>query len=86
VRDYIVPRSTLLDGNRLTVTTSWSAPNTMTPSNLPYYLDTDPTLVPPAQKTIRNYVTVTVSYQWMPEIFLVGPITLRSTSTMPMSY
>ena len=38
------------------------------------------------QATIRNYVTVTVTYQWYPEFLLVGPITLTSTSTMPMTY
>lgn len=35
---------------------------------------------------VLNLVTVTVSYQWLPEWFLVGPITLTSTSVLPMSY
>jgi Flp pilus assembly protein TadG len=30
-------------------------------------------------------VTVTVSYQWMPELYLVGPINLTSTSSMPIT-
>ena len=30
-------------------------------------------------------VTVTVSYQWFPEVFLVGPYNLSSTSTMPIT-
>jgi Flp pilus assembly protein TadG len=30
-------------------------------------------------------VTVTVSYQWLPELYLIGPITLTSTSTMPVT-
>lgn len=29
-------------------------------------------------------VTVTLTYQWFPGMFLVGPITLTSTSSMPM--
>jgi Flp pilus assembly protein TadG len=33
-----------------------------------------------------NTVSVTVTYQWIPEWFLVGPITLTSTSVMPMCY
>jgi Flp pilus assembly protein TadG len=33
-----------------------------------------------------NTVSVTVSYQWMPEWFFVGPITLTSTAIMPMCY
>ena len=30
-------------------------------------------------------VTVTVTYQWLPELYLIGPITLTSTSTMPVT-
>jgi Flp pilus assembly protein TadG len=33
-----------------------------------------------------NTVSVTVSYQWFPEWFLSGPLTLTSTSVMPMCY
>src|SRR5436190_1509742 len=54
--------------------------------NMPTYLDTDPTLVPPGQKSVQNYVTITVTYQWLPELILVGPINLTSTSTVAMSY
>lgn len=35
---------------------------------------------------VTNTVTVTISYQWLPELYLTGPITLTSTSVMPMSY
>jgi Flp pilus assembly protein TadG len=35
---------------------------------------------------IQNTVTVTVSYSWMPEMYLVGPINLTSTSVSPMNY
>lgn len=81
MRTYIVPKLILLDASKVTVTASWSKT-----TNYPTYMDTDPTLVPPGQKTIRNYVSVTVSYQWTPEIFPLGTITLSSTSVMPMSY
>jgi Flp pilus assembly protein TadG len=33
-----------------------------------------------------NTVGVTVSYQWTPAYFLTGPITLQSTSVMPICY
>jgi len=33
-----------------------------------------------------NTVSVTVTYTWVPEGYLVGPITLSSTSVMPVSY
>ena len=84
VSSYLLPRSKLLDASKLTITASWSAP--VTPNNVPSYVNTDTTLSPPAQISIRNYISVTVSYQWFPEAYLVGPITLTSTSTMPMSY
>jgi hypothetical protein len=83
---YLTPRSTLLDSDQTTISVSWSAPSTLSPVNMPSYVDTDPTLNPPGQITIKNYVTVTVTYQWMPEIFMIGPITLTSTSTIPMQY
>jgi hypothetical protein len=48
---------------------------------------------PYSQKTISgttysetNTVSVTVTYQWTPEWLLVGPITLSSTSVMPVCY
>ena len=33
-----------------------------------------------------NTVSVTVTYQWFPELYLVGPFTLTSTSVMPVAY
>jgi Flp pilus assembly protein TadG len=83
---YLASRVVGLDPNSVTVTVSWSAPSQYTPRNMPSYDDTDPTLVPPGQITIYNYVTVTVSYQWTPDLYLTGPITLSSTSTVAMSY
>jgi Flp pilus assembly protein TadG len=48
----------------------------------PYHTTTDSNnnVVP-----IQNTVSVTLSYQWVPEGFL-GGVTLSSTSVMPMSY
>src|SRR5215471_15788539 len=83
---YLLPKVVGLDPSKLTITVSWSAPSSVVPSNLPTYLDTDLTLVPPGQKVDRNYVTVTVSYQWQPESFPIGPFQLTSSSTVPMSY
>jgi Flp pilus assembly protein TadG len=48
----------------------------------PYHttLDSNNNVVP-----IQNTVTVTLTYQWVPEAFL-GGVTLSATSVMPMSY
>jgi Flp pilus assembly protein TadG len=51
-------------------------------SNMPYYtiLDSNNNVIP-----IQNTVTVTLTYQWLPEAFL-GGITMSSTSVVPMTY
>ncbi len=51
-------------------------------TNWPYHttLDNNNNVVP-----IQNTVTVTLTYQWVPEAFL-GGVTLSATSVMPMSY
>jgi hypothetical protein len=51
-------------------------------TNWPYHttLDANNNVVP-----IQNTVTVTLTYQWVPEAFL-GGVTLSATSVMPMSY
>lgn len=36
--------------------------------------------------TVTNMVIVTVTYTWNSGIYILSPITLSSTSTMPMSY
>ena len=35
---------------------------------------------------VANRVRVTVTYAWTPELFLVGPLNLKSTCEMPMAY
>jgi hypothetical protein len=50
-------------------------------SKLSYTVTWNPNNQPP-----DSTVTVTVFYQWIPEVFLFGNFTLSSTSTMPMSY
>lgn len=52
----------------------------------PYSVWTNSSLNPPKNIELENMVAVTVSYQWSPEFYLVGPITLSSTAVMPMSH
>jgi Flp pilus assembly protein TadG len=35
---------------------------------------------------VANHVRVTVTYQWVPELFLAGPLTFRSVSEVPQTY
>jgi hypothetical protein len=52
----------------------------------PYSVWTDNTTTPASNVEVDNMVIVTVTYPWIPELYLVGPINLSSTTTMPMSY
>jgi Flp pilus assembly protein TadG len=70
----ILPYAVNLDLSQLSCTVTWNA------NNMPYSVNSD------YEKPTNNTVTVTVNYNWFPEVYLVGPIVLSSTSTLPMSY
>src|SRR5262245_25531356 len=57
------------------------------PSSLSYTCSWPPVINQPdkGDNWPGSQVTVTVSYSWIPEIYLVGPITLTSTSSMPIT-
>jgi len=66
----VEPALVLLDPNLLTLQASW--PDVITQ---PGKADNWP----------KSTVTVTITYQWIPELYLVGPYTLRSTSCVTIS-
>jgi Flp pilus assembly protein TadG len=70
----ILPAATMLDPAHLTYDVEWDE------SNIPLQVDED------VQEPYGNTVTVTVSYQWFPERYLIGPINLTSSSTAQMVY
>jgi Flp pilus assembly protein TadG len=71
----ILPHAVNLDLTKLSYSVTWNSSNMPTsPSSSDY------------SKATQNTVTVTVSYQWLPELYSAGPITLSSSSTLPMSY
>jgi Flp pilus assembly protein TadG len=70
----ILPYTVNLDTTQLSCTVTWGPSNTPTTSTSDY------------EKGLTSTVTVTVSYQWFPELFLVGPFTLSSSSTLPMAF
>ncbi|HEY1377270.1 MAG TPA: TadE/TadG family type IV pilus assembly protein [Gemmataceae bacterium] len=51
------------------------------PAKISYTVRYTPDNQPPA-----STVSVTVTYRWLPEVYLVGPITLSCTSTRVMAY
>ena len=75
-QNAIAPRMVILDPAYLSCTVTWDT------DNHPFHtlIDGNGNLV---KKT--NTVTVTVNYQWTPESFF-SPITLTSTSVVPMEF
>jgi hypothetical protein len=45
-----------------------------------------PRSVNTANQGVANRVQATVTYQWTPQLFLVGAINLKSTCVLPMSF
>jgi Flp pilus assembly protein TadG len=70
----ILPAATTLNPKHLTYTVTWDE------SNMPLEVDED------VQQPFGNTVTVTVNYQWFPDMLLIGPYNLTSSSTAQMSY
>ena len=70
----ILPAASALNPSQLSYLVTWNK------SNMP--LDPGQNYEQPT----GNTVTVTVTYQWLPEMYLPGPITLSSTSTAQMVY
>jgi Flp pilus assembly protein TadG len=70
----IAPNAVSLDQSKLSYTVTWNT------SNSPYHTK----IVNNTVVAVGNTVTVTITYQWLPEAYL-GGITLTSTSTVPMS-
>ncbi len=95
VRDFVAGRSTALDtaqgalnvevflnvttldgsGNTVVTTVPWDSSN-----KAPY------SLVSQNGQVRQNTVSVRVTYAWLPEVYLVGPILLSSNATIPMQY
>ncbi len=73
----ILPLAIGLNPSNLTYSVTWNTSNAPTTAN--------PNSSPPGQPVYNN-VTVTVSYQWTPGLYMTGPINLTSTSVMPMSF
>jgi Flp pilus assembly protein TadG len=70
----ILPASFGLDTAKLTYSVTWNQ------NNMPLRVVND------VETPTGNTVTVTVTYQWIPEMYLAGPYVLTSSSTAQMLY
>lgn len=82
IRNYMKAKAFFLEPVDITITLKtaqgdipWDSSN-----KWPFSLNTD------NGNKQTNIVSITVTYQWIPEMYLTGPITLTSTSDMPMSF
>jgi Flp pilus assembly protein TadG len=75
IYNNVAANAVILDLSRLTCSVNYNS------ANSPYSTSN----VNGQVVATANTVSVTVSYQWIPEVFL-GGITLTSTSVMPMCY
>ena len=83
---FVAGQTVLLVPSQMTVGVDWTEPTIYSPRNMPNYVDTTGNQNPPGQIVIQNYVKVTVTYQWLPEMYLAGPITMTCTCEMPVTY
>jgi Flp pilus assembly protein TadG len=74
--NVVLPAAVGFDPSKLNYSITYNTSNAPTHT----ILDAQNNVTP-----VQNTVTVTLTYQWVPEAFL-GSITLSSTSVMPMSY
>ncbi len=75
IQNVVLPRATSLNPSLLTTTVTWDGGTNKSAR-----------LVSTTSGAVTtNYVTVTVSYRWQPEIPLIPPMTLTSTSRVPVS-
>ena len=74
--NVVLPRAAGFDTSHLSYSITYNS------TNMPFHtiLDANNNVIP-----VQNTVTVTLTYQWVPEAYL-GGVTLSSTSVMPMSY
>lgn len=70
----ILPGAVGLNSEQLSYSVTWDK------NNQPLWVNNN------VETPIGNKVTVTVTYTWIPEMYLVGPYTLTSTSTAQMLY
>jgi Flp pilus assembly protein TadG len=70
----ILPAATTMKPEHLSCEVTWDQ------SNMPLQVTDD------VQTPFGNTVTVTVSYRWLPELYLIGPFHLTSSSTAQMQY
>jgi hypothetical protein len=90
VNNVVDPQVTWMDTTKLNVNITFNTPNGSydwddVADNGGRWPNTG-AVISGTSYSVTDTVVVVVSYDWYPEMFLAGPITLSSKSVMPMSY
>jgi Flp pilus assembly protein TadG len=85
LQQVVIPLSAGLDTSKLTIQVQWIDET----AGVPQDWDTSskaPTGTTKTGSAVTNHVRVTLTYQWSPELFLVGPLSLQSVSEVAMAF
>jgi Flp pilus assembly protein TadG len=85
LQNVVTPLSASMDPTKLGIRVEWI--DATSGAAIPW----DQASKAPTGKTqsgdrVSNRVRATITYQWWPEVFLTGPINLKSVSEFPMAY
>jgi Flp pilus assembly protein TadG len=85
LQQIVVPRSAGMDPQQLTLRVEWIDGATGKAVDWDN-ASKEPTSLTTGGETVTNRLRVTVTYQWYPDFFRLGPLNLTSVSEMPMAY
>jgi Flp pilus assembly protein TadG len=85
LKDIVQARAIGMDVSKLSLTIQWV--DGATGDVVDWDRSTkEPVSMTSTGEAVANRVRVTVRYQWMPEVLLVGPYVMQSVSESPMSF
>lgn len=85
LRQIVQARAVGMDASKLSLTIQWI--DGATGDVVDWDRSTkDPVSMTNTGELVANRLRVTVSYQWMPELVLIGPFVMQSVSETPMSF
>lgn len=84
LQEAVLPFASGMDPSKLSIDVHWIGK--VSGQTLDWDISTRAPLSKDANgNAVTNSVKITVTYEWMPGVFLAGPLTLRSVSQVPMS-
>jgi len=85
IQNAVLPLAVGMDQNNLAMQVQWVGQVSGTVQNWDS-VSKHPLSVNTSNQGVVNRLRVTVTYQWTPQLYLVGSINLQSTCEIPMSF